>query len=112
MTESITIDIANDFSPFPAGRNRADGRYSGEAFRDDLLLPALKSTEHVVILFDGAAGYGSSFLEEVFGGLVREHGYNNFALKERLTLTSSDTLLIEEIESYIFDASQTQLPSV
>ena len=66
------ISIAKDFSPTPAGRYRSDGPFPGEKFRDDLLLPALrKDTEPVTVELDGTAGFGSSFLEEAFGGLVR-----------------------------------------
>ena len=68
------INIATDFSRYPGGRLLTDGLYSGERFRKEYLLPVLKSGEHAKIKFDGARGYGSSFLEEAFGGLVREEG--------------------------------------
>lgn len=65
-----TINIANDFSRYPAGRYRTDGPFSGERFREEILLPAL---EHgpVVIVLDGVAGLPSSFFEEAIGGVVR-----------------------------------------
>jgi len=37
----MTIKISRDFSPFPAGRFRIDGKYSAEAFRDNILIPAI-----------------------------------------------------------------------
>ena len=66
-----TIKVAEEFSRYPAGRFTQDGPYSGEAFRRRFLEPALRSAEQIVVDMDGARGYGSSFLEEAFGGLVR-----------------------------------------
>jgi len=71
------ISIADDYSRFPGGRWRKDGPYSGEQFRDDLLLPALmaasaRQDDKVIVDLDGVAGYSSSFLEESFGGAVRD----------------------------------------
>lgn len=65
------IDIARDFSPYPGGRLRTDGPASGEEFRDDRLIPALKRSETVDVVLDGAMGLPPSFLEEAFGGLLR-----------------------------------------
>lgn len=65
------------------GRVRADGNSSGERFRDDFLIPALKSNDVVEILLDEAEGYGSSFLDEAFGGLIRK-GYTMEELKKKL----------------------------
>ncbi len=66
------IEIARDFSRTPAGRYFSDGPASGERFREEFLIPVLKTSEHVEIKLDGAAGYPSSFLEEAFGGLIRK----------------------------------------
>lgn len=65
-----TIQIARDFSRFPAGRHRSDGPYSGERFREDFLIPALKQGR-VTLVLDEVAGLPSSFLEEAIGGLIR-----------------------------------------
>ncbi len=90
MTEHVKIDIAKDFSRFPAGRFRTDGRYSGERFREEFLVPALKKRGTVTIIMDGVSGYGPSFLEEVFGGLVRAEGFVDKAkLLSRLKLVTS-----------------------
>ena len=62
------ISIANDFSVFPGGREPIDGPFSGQEFRDNFLLPIFTNNEKVIIDFDGVRGYGSSFLEEAFGG--------------------------------------------
>ncbi|MDP3534886.1 MAG: STAS-like domain-containing protein [Halomonas sp.] len=101
------INIAKDFSPFPAGREIVEGPFSGEAFRIDHLMPALDSGEKVKIIFDGGFGYGSSFLEESFGGLIRTQRYNNQdILKKMVFVSEEDPFLISEIESYVKDAIQ------
>jgi len=66
------IEIARDFSETPGGRFRVMGPASGEAFRM-LLKKKLdqKPGEVVEVVLDGVEGYGSSFLEEAFGGLIR-----------------------------------------
>ncbi len=107
INSKSTINIAQDFSQFPAGRSRSDGPNSAERFRDQHLIPALSRFEHVTVVMDGTAGYGSSFLEEAFGGLIRA-GQEEYELKAKLTLVSEDPFLIEEINQYITDAGARQ----
>lgn len=94
------LSIARDFTRYPAGRFRSDGPYSGEQFRDDFLVPAMEKGESVSIDLDGVRGFGSSFLEEAFGGLVRK-GYSPEIVLSTFTLKSSDPTLIAEIHDYI-----------
>jgi hypothetical protein len=101
MTEGNVIDIGTDFSRFPAGRYRSDGKFSGERFRDDILVPALRSHQEVVLKLDGTMGFGSSFLEEVFGGLIRSGQFTAEQISSILRLESSDKSLIDEIYEYI-----------
>ncbi len=88
------IEIAKDFSPYPGGRYIADGRFSGEEFREDLLWPAIQDVpskyDRIVVVLDGAAGYPASFLEEAFGGLVRVHGVDATDLFRILTTEAKD----------------------
>ena len=103
-----TIVIAQDFSKFPAGRYRGDGEASGAAFRD-LLVDALNGSERVLVVFDGVAGFGSSFLEEAFGGLVREHHMDKAFLDQHLHLRTEDPDLADFVklaERYIEEAAQ------
>ncbi|MCY4543444.1 MAG: DUF4325 domain-containing protein [Rhodobacteraceae bacterium] len=72
-----TINIASDFSRIPAGRTEENhGPHSGEAFRKRHLIPklteAINSRSELVVVLDGAAGYPAAFLDEAFGGLIRE----------------------------------------
>ncbi len=102
-----TIDVAKDFSPFPAGRLITDGPFSGARFRDEYLVPALRDNDAVEIILDGAKGYGSSFLEEAFGGLVRSGLFDRRALKDKLRLVGQKagfSIYITNIWSYIDSA--------
>jgi hypothetical protein len=100
----FSISIAKEFSDTPAGRFKSDGPFSGEVFREKLLHPALVAHEEVEVNLDGALGYGSSFLEEAFGGLVREHGMTNEELRRKLHVKTSRRFYDERIWSYIKDA--------
>lgn len=98
-----TIVIGTDFSDTPGGRYRDDGPYSGEIFRDDYLVPALKENDKVVVDISGVEGYGSSFLEEVFGGLVRLGVFTKEEIGNKLLVKSSDpskACFLERITSY------------
>jgi len=102
---TITINIANQFSRYPAGRYKDDGPYSGEIFRETHLIPRLRQSDtRIVVQLDGARGLASSFLEEAFGGLIRA-GLDPKELRNRLVLESSDASLINEIEEYISEQS-------
>lgn len=100
------ISVASDFSRYPAGRYKTDGPDSGERFREDVLLPLLRSGEKFVIRLDGTLGYGSSFLEEAFGGLVRVHTIPPSTIRQFATFVSSDMSLVREIWKYIDDADR------
>ena len=98
------INIAKDFSIYPAGRMKVDGPYSGEAFRETFLEPAMVKDEPITVILDGTRGYGSSFLEEAFGGLARK-GYEPQKIIKNITIQSNQSSLHEEIKSYILHAT-------
>ena len=99
-----TINIAKDFSQTPAGRFVTDGPYSGERFRNEILLPALKNSDEVVVNMTGVFGYGSSFLEEAFGGLVRKCLFNRDELLRKMKIQSSLKTYELKVLQYIKDA--------
>lgn len=83
-----TINIATDFSDVPGGRFRADGPFNGQDFRDKFLAPALRNDNGATVILDGTEGFGSSFLEEAFGGLVRHYDFDDAVLKSKLQLVA------------------------
>ncbi|ENV36850.1 STAS-like domain-containing protein [Acinetobacter venetianus] len=109
MSDMI-INIATDFYPRPAGRFSSDGEYTGQTFRENFLKPKLKVLQssvgsHLVIDFTGVTMAGSSFLEEAFGGLVRNDQFSKDFLKKVLIIKSPRRPIIKErIETYIEEA--------
>lgn len=95
MADVATISIARDFSPYPAGRKRGDGPFTGEKFREEILRPLLVREHHVILDIDGVEGLPSSFLEEVFGGLIRL-GWTPHQLRSAVEFRSTDP----ELEVY------------
>lgn len=69
----MTIKIGSAFSRFPGPRYRRQGPNSGEQLRETILVPALRGSRKIFVDLDGTAGFGSSFLDEAFGGLVRQN---------------------------------------
>jgi STAS-like domain of unknown function (DUF4325) len=94
------LSVAKDFSPSPAGRYIEDGPFPGAVFRDNMLVPALKSNDQVTVNLDGTDGYGSSFLEEAFGGLIRL-GFSEKDLIERLKIESTRKSYSARVWTYI-----------
>lgn len=99
----ITVTVAKDFSRHPAGRFLADGPYSGQLFRQKFLESNIRTEDKIIIIFDGARGYGSSFLEEAFGGLIRAGIPKELALS-KLDLQTSNPDLRQEVLEYIEEA--------
>ncbi|MCU4494949.1 STAS-like domain-containing protein [Acinetobacter guillouiae] len=102
MDEVYYIDIAEKFSDSPAGRYIDDGDFCGEIFLKDYLLPNIKKYKKLVLDFTNVLGYGSSFLEEAFGGLVRETGMSKDDFESRVEIkTANDPFLLSEINDYV-----------
>lgn len=103
----MKISICSDFSETPGARYRSEGPYSGEEFRESLLIPRfleLKDTdEELTIDLDGGYGYPTSFLEEAFGGLARKFPAK-IVLKKLNFISNDEPCLIYEIKSYIESA--------
>ena len=107
MSPSLKVFlVAKQFSKTPGSRVRSEGKFSGQELREDYLLSFVSSSlaekAHFIIDLDGAAGYGTSFLEEAFGGLVR---INKISLKDLLkymTIKSDEMPIFKElVDSYI-----------
>lgn len=90
LNEMKTIKISTDYSETPLGRYVTDGDFSGERFREEFLRPALQEQNAVEVDIDDVEGYGSSFLDEAFGGLVREGYFDAKDLRKRMNVKSYD----------------------
>ena len=83
----IRIDIGKDFSKVTGGRRRDSGAHSAEAFRDDLLVPALLRGGQVVVDITGPS-YSMAWLEEAFGPL-QDLGFTREDLSVRLQIEAA-----------------------
>ena len=106
-----SISIAKDFSITPGARYRREGKWSGEEFYEDILLPAFIAAQQagvkLMIDLDGTSGYATSFLEQAFGTLAIKFGIDE--VQDRLSFkTIDEPLLEEEIDEYITHAASTQ----
>ena len=97
------VNIGGEFSKFPGGRFLSDGPFSGERFRTKYA-KVIKENDKVVFQLDYTAGYGSSFLEEAFGGLVRDEKLTAEELHRKIDFETDDDSLIGEIWEYIDNA--------
>lgn len=104
--KTMTIYVAKDFSKMPCVRSRSDGKKSGEEFRDDVLLPALKNNDEVTVDLNGVLTLGSSFLEEAFGGLVRKGYYTAKELKSKLVIKFQLDSYVAESWDYVKSAQK------
>ncbi|NTH50460.1 STAS-like domain-containing protein [Agrobacterium rhizogenes] len=114
----MIIDVANQFNTYPVGRTPKDSTFNGERFRTELLVPALARASSmrpkgkVVVDIDGIRSFGSSFLEEAFGGLVRNGFYTRDELGSLLEIRCTKPHLLffkQAIDAYIRDAKVEKL---
>ena len=108
MEKHKKIKIADDFSSTPGPRYEKEGDFSGELFRKKILLPLVKKAilekEKLEVDLDGTAGYGTSFLEESSGGLIREENLQYDNVINCIQLISFEKIyLIEDIKNYLLD---------
>ncbi|QUN05352.1 STAS-like domain-containing protein [Shewanella yunxiaonensis] len=102
------ILIGMNFSSDPSGRYYTDGDGSGEEFREEVLKPLLEKKDKIEIDIEkNVDGYGSSFLVEAFGGLIK-HGYftSDEVLSKIVTTCKTDDYKFyqNKIEQYIKQA--------
>ena len=106
--DSIKIKVC-DFSKTPGSRYRDEGTkaHSGQEFREDILEPnfkiALANNQKLFVDLDGTIGYGTSWIEEVFGGLARAYGKDK-VLNILYFKSEEEDYLIGDIKQYINDA--------
>ena len=84
-----TISVARDFSKHPGPRYIKQGSWSGEKFRK-LLEERLKRHDQIAVDLDGTRGYGSSFLDEAFGGGGRECILTRDEFARRVEIVSAE----------------------
>lgn len=109
----IRIDVCEEFTDAPGPRFKSFGKFSGEEFREDFLIPKLEEAidkkDILEINLDGTYGYPTSFLEEAFGGLSEHYKFDSELILKHIAFISNDEpSLIEEIKGYITSDERKQ----
>lgn len=110
----IKISVTKDFSRRPYGRyEEVHGNASGESFRKKLLIPkleqAISNDAILVVSLDGYNRYGRSFLDEAFGGLIREENFSYDQIMKHLRVTHS---AVKSFESLVLERLQAAKEAV
>ena len=106
----LVLKIADRFSQTPGPRYPQEGKHSGAEFRTHMLYPLyrlISGMDYILVVdLDGTSGYGTAFLEEVFGGLIRVNKVPLAHLRAHLQIVSEEEPdLLPEINQYIAEAA-------
>lgn len=109
MDQKIKI-VVRDFSETPGPREKVQGDFSAELFVETVLNPEFERMDNdpslkMEINLDGTLGYGTSFLEEVFGGTARARGVD-FVRNRIEVISEEEPWLKDEIKSYVDDVEK------
>lgn len=105
FSDQKIIRVSKDFSEHPTGRySPRDGEFTGEKFRETLLVPSLKRYNKTVVILDNKCGYGTPFLNEAFAGL--NFHFQKDYLKKHLKIlsTSENDIYAHEAWCHIFES--------
>lgn len=105
MKPECTIVVA-EYTDMPIGRNDLDGPKNGADFRDNRLIPALLEYTVVNVDFNGTLGTTPSFLEEVFGGVVRSGFISGDELSKRVNVVYKFESVKNNVKKYIREAEE------
>ncbi len=98
-----------EFSKFPGGRFKKYGQHSGEEFRKERLIPAikgLKDDEKLLIDLSEVYTYAPAFLDEAFAELIRKKvlSYEDFNKKIKFTADLPNEFFIGMIDTFLKEA--------
>lgn len=100
------INVIKDFSKKPYGRSpekvmKGEENDTGLVFRKNLLAPRLRDSisegKKLRVILTGYNRYGRSFIDESFGGLIRDDGFTYNQLKDYLDIEHKDVQSIVDL---------------
>jgi len=104
--ERIYYNMASEFSVDLGPRKIEHGNFSGERFRDYILIPLIEKDSTITLDFNDVLTAPSSFLEETFGGLIRK-GFKLSDINKRVEIISEEDPWINEmIIKYLKEADE------
>ena len=106
MTKKNVVKVVNKWPQyvFPGPRKRYMAPRSGQEFREDCLTELINEKKPFILDMSGMVGYPPSWLEEVFGGMVRHFDESQIEYFKGVTGVGKD--IIEDIDRYIKDAKR------
>jgi len=107
------MDIrVSDYTRYPGPRYKKDGAFSGEDFRErvltKLMRQAIDQNDVIEVILDNVSGYGSSFLDEAFAGLIR-NGFTSDEVRRHLRLKAGASRFEHHVvaaKQYIIDEAR------
>lgn len=104
-----TIKVV-DWHSTPKFRFKSEYDFSGEVFRDEILVPALKKYQHVHVDLTGYNRYGPSFIDEAFANIIRKGIFSPEFLEEHLSYSHEHLpRVVEQIDQKIDKACKEKL---
>lgn len=93
-----------DYTVNPGPGRRENGTKSGQEYLEKIVLPSYHDAkrDHKVLFIDmdGTAGYGPSFVRELFLGLIRETGDKELRNHMEVVLTE-DPIMFKSIKEWV-----------
>ena len=104
----IILNI-KDFSLTPGIKTSEANCFSGKEYLSIHLIPAFKKVisenKKIKIILDGTLGIPTSFLEELFGGLVSDFGFDK--VKNNIEIVSTQRpFYLDDISEYMDNANK------
>jgi hypothetical protein len=94
--------FASEYTDAPGGRFRHQGPFSGEDFRKTFLKDALLQNDTVHLDLTGVFLLAPSFIDEAFGIIVEELGYDLVSAKLRVSATD-DPMIVDKIAKVMLE---------
>jgi hypothetical protein len=105
MQPELYFKVKNKFSAFPGLARMEDSDYSGEEFRETILIPALLNYNKVFLDFTGCHNIIPSFIREISykvmdNNILTEKGFT-VDLENRVLIISDDVDFINDFYEFI-----------
>ena len=97
--KKIEYKFAEKYSPYPGGRFIRLGDFSGEDFREKVLIPVFENNDKIIIDATGVkTSFSPSFLDEAFGEVAKIYGLEKF--NETVDFFSNDNEALKDKMMY------------